>query len=249
MKWGLILSHQKVPLRLLKYPLLFSGITFLITIIYCYVIVKNIKAHEQERFNHFVTQVERNITFRMQTYINALVQTKSMFAASNEVTRSEFKRYVSSLDFLKNYPGIQGIGFAKKIEQRHLKEHIKKIQAEGFPQYKVWPDQDRPLYFSIVYLEPFDWRNQRAFGYDMFTEPVRRMAMEKAMETGLPAVSSKVTLVQETKSEEQPGFLIYVPVYLNAADISTIEMRRRNLLGFIYAPFMLLSAPMIFSKK
>ena len=40
-------------------------------------------------------------------------------------------------------------------------------------------------------------RNQVAIGFDMFTEAVRRQAMETARDTGSPAASGRVILVQE----------------------------------------------------
>jgi CHASE1-domain containing sensor protein len=231
------LFKKQYSLKILKYPLLFSGITFLVTLSYSYLIVKNIKAHEKERFDDFVTQLNRNISFRMQTYINALTQTKSMFSASDNVSRKEFQRYVENLDFLKSYPGIQGIGYSKKIDAKDLNKHEREVRAEGFKDYKVWPEGDRSEYFTILYLEPFNWRNKRAFGFDMSTESIRKAAMEKARDTGLAAVTGKVTLVQETTEEMQSGFLIYIPFYKNHADLSSMELRRRNLSGFIYAPF------------
>lgn len=75
-------------------------------------------------------------------------------------------------------------------------------------------------------MEPFDERNKRAFGYDMFSENVRRKAMTRARDTGLPALSGKVILKQETDSDVQNGFLLYVPVYKN-----------KNIFGYVYAPF------------
>lgn len=47
----------------------------------------------------------------------------------------------------------------------------------------------------------------------MFSESVRRKAMARARDTGLPALSGKVILKQETDTDVQNGFLLYVPVY------------------------------------
>ena len=52
------------------------------------------------------------------------------------------------------------------------------MQGEGLADFKVWPDYPRDEYHAIIYLQPADHRNQRAIGYDMFTESVRREAME-----------------------------------------------------------------------
>ena len=40
----------------------------------------------------------------------------------------------------------------------------------------------------------------------MYQESVRRAAMNKALETNAPAMSGKITLVQEIDEDVQPGF-------------------------------------------
>jgi signal transduction histidine kinase len=82
-----------------------------------------------------------------------------------------------------------------------------------------------------------DWRNLRAFGFDMFTEKIRRDAMERAWISGDATVSGRVTLVQETEKNQQPGFLLYVPVYRPGASIRTEQDKRKALMGFVYSPF------------
>src|SRR5262249_14430334 len=110
------------------------------------------------------------------------------------------------------------------------------IRAEGFPDYRIWPEGEREIYAPVIYLEPFDWRNKRAFGFDMFSEPVRRLAMERARDTGLPAISGKVTLLQDAELASRLGFLMYVPVYREPQPM-TSEERRAHLLGYVFSPF------------
>src|SRR5690606_23041865 len=82
---------------------------------------------------------------------------------------------------------------------------------------------------------PLDDRNRAAIGYDMFTDPVRRDAMRRAAQTGEPAASGKVILVQEIREDVQAGFLIYVPVY--SKEPANANVGEDNLFGYIYAPF------------
>jgi CHASE1-domain containing sensor protein len=58
-------------------------------------------------------------------------------------------------------------------------------------------------------LEPFGGRNLRAFGYDMYSEPIRRRAMERARDNGELAYTGKVILIQETEADLQAGMLAY----------------------------------------
>jgi len=132
---------------------------------------------------------------------------------------------------------VQGIGFSEVIPPHQLDAHIARIRAEGFPDYTVRPPGERALYSAIIFLEPFRDRNLRAFGFDMFSEPVRRAAMERARDTNIPVLSGKVELVQEAGNGVQAGTLMYVPVYRNDVAIDTVEQRRAALLGWAYSPY------------
>lgn len=175
---------------------------------------------------------------RLRLYENSLLGGQGLFAASGgTVGREAWRGYVDKLDLHNRYPGIQGIGFTLRVPAPVKQAHVAAIRAQGFPDYEIRPSTEREEYHSIIYLEPFRDRNLRAFGYDMFSEPVRRAAMEKARDTGLPAMSGKVTLVQETTEDIQAGFLMYVPVYRGGGTPETVEDRRSALLGFVYSPF------------
>ncbi|HYA40133.1 MAG TPA: response regulator, partial [Syntrophobacteraceae bacterium] len=63
----------------------------------------------------------------------------------------------------------------------------------------------------------------------------RRTALEQARDTGEPAVTERITLVQETG--EQFGFLIFVPVYREGMPTETVEQRREALKGFALGVF------------
>ncbi|WVM88525.1 CHASE domain-containing protein [Halopseudomonas pachastrellae] len=99
------------------------------------------------------------------------------------------------------------------------------------------PPGPRPFYTAILYLEPFKGRNLAAFGYDMFSEPVRREAMQAAAESGETRVTGPVRLLQETHGEVQAGILMYTPIYHRGASLETSEQRQRALRGFVYSPY------------
>src|SRR6185503_11232061 len=90
----------------------------------------------------------------------------------------------------------------------------------------------------ILYLEPANTANQKAIGFDMASEDVRRKAMEAARDSGNPTASGKVELVQEQYlGGNQKGFLIYAPVYRKGVPIDTVDERRQALIGFVYSPY------------
>ncbi len=198
--------------------------------------VANLEVGET-RFDTRVLRVRTAIEARMAAYEQVLQGGVAFFDASEQVDRSAWSRYVAGLRVGENFPGIQGIGFSVRVTPADTAAHIRQIRAEGFPDYTIWPDGDRPVYTAIIYLEPFDFRNRRAFGFDMMSEPTRRAAMQRARDTGAAAMSGKVILKQETNEDVQAGFLTYLPVYQKGLPVATTEDRRAALLGYVYSPF------------
>ncbi|HJW55986.1 MAG TPA: CHASE domain-containing protein, partial [Burkholderiaceae bacterium] len=174
---------------------------------------------------------------RMNAYEQILRGLRGLFAGSTEVTHDEFHSYVSALRLDEHYPGVQGVGYAEIVPKAQKASHVDAIRKKGFPEYKINPEDERDFYTSIVEIEPFSGMNLRAFGYDMYTNPVRRAAMMLARDQGKAALSGKVTLVQEGEQGVQPGFLMYLPVYRRGMPTETVENRRAAIVGWVYAPF------------
>ena len=222
---------------LLPYLILLLGLAF--TVLVYYYFSKLTYEQDQSRFQRSVQEIEDKINLRVQTSVALLRAGTGLFAASETVKIDEFDRFVQQIELQKNYPGIHGIGFSRRFSAKDLPAVEAQLRRSGFPEFRVWPDYPRDEYHAIVYLQPQNQRNRVAMGFDMFTEPVRREAMERARDNGTPAASGRVVLIQEKTEPLNPqaGFLIYAPVYREGATISSEADLRNALLGFVYSPF------------
>lgn len=195
---------------------------------------------EQEaraRFNHAVELAKESLLDRMTAYQAILRAGAGLMTSSDEVTRAEWRQFHDALKIESIYPGIQGLGYTAVLSPDQKDAFEAAVRREGFQEFEIKPAGKRARYSAILYLEPFDWRNQRAFGYDMLSEPVRAEAMDRARDTGDLAMSGHVTLVQETERDVQPGVLLYMPVYRPDRPHATVDERRAALLGYVYSPF------------
>lgn len=192
---------------------------------------------KQARFEEVVHDAYSALDERLKMNMNSLVQTRGLFTSVHDLTARQFREYVENMRVTEVYGGIQGIGFAPRLNEREVRRKTRAMRNSGFETYEVWPAGARAEYYPILYLEPLDWRNHRALGFDMYSHPVRRAAMDRARDTGEPSMTAKVRLVQETERDAQLGFLVYVPVYDLTYPISTVEERRRALIGFVYSPY------------
>lgn len=212
-------------------------VSLLSTGIGTFYVKQEIEVKVRQEFDIVSSEIKNKIEIRLHAQEQMLRSGSAFFENSVEVTREEWRTYVEHQKIEKNLPGIQGIGFSKIIPPAELQKHIQTIRREGFPDYTIKPVGEREVYTSIIFLEPFSGRNLRAFGYDMYTDPVRRRAMEVSRDYDRATLSGKVILVQETETEIQAGVLMYVPVYKNSLPIGSVEERRKAIIGWIYSPF------------
>ena len=191
----------------------------------------------RQQFNDRMIAFSTLLEDAMRSYQQVLRAGAAAVNAMPGVTRGQWHNFVRDLSPDDFYPGIRGIGYVKRLRSTEIEAFVAEQRREGRPDYRFHPEGARDDYTSIVYLEPDDWRNRRAVGYDMFSEPRRRYAMEQARDSGRPAVSRKVTLMQETGEDVQPGTLAFMPIYVNGVTPETIEARRAALAGYVYGAF------------
>lgn len=191
----------------------------------------------RQQFQMLGEKVTEAIRKRLRDHEQILLGGAGLFDAVENVSREQWRTYVERLLLPDRYPGIQGVGFSQAIPQAERDAHVARIRAQGYPDYDIHPPGQRDLYTSIVFLEPFLRRNLAAFGYDMYSEPTRRRAMQRAARLGETSITGKVTLLQETHGKVQAGVLLYVPVYRPNAPLTTPEQRMQALIGFVYSPY------------
>lgn len=208
------------------------------TLFAAYIVEQRLIEDAKKRFSFSADQLTQKIHERLHTYEIVLEGCSALFRASDDISRQDWHDYIENLHLEQNIPGTQGIGFNQLIPKDKLLEHIAHVRAEGFLEYRIRPETPRDVYTSIVYIEPFVGKNLNAFGYDTFSEPIRRAAMEKARDTGKPALTRKITLVQEEgNTRMQAGTIMYAPVYQKNMPTKILEQKRAALIGWASVPY------------
>ena len=227
--------------EILRHPLIAWGALFcslLLTAAAGHILTTNISRSVQDRFAADIADIEIAIRDRMAHHRIALeAGVGFVHIAEDRLDQHIWKDFVDTLNLDENLPGLLGYGYAEMLQPGEVDDYISRMRNLGFRNFKVKPAGERDVYSSISFLEPFNKRNSRAHGFDMYSEATRRTAMEKARDTGEPAISGRVTLVQEIDADVQAGFLMYVPVYRKGMPTATQQQRRLALKGFVYSPF------------
>ena len=171
---------------------------------------------------------------RSNTNAAYLRSSAALFATQQIVEAPLFRTFIKQLHLEGRYVGSDGIGWAMKMDRGSVPMVEAIMRAGSKPQFSVWPKpgKDTASVVPVMFLEPDSDRNRRAIGFDMYSEPLRRAAMNLAERSGQPTATGQVVLTQEARPGAAAGFLVYMPVY----SLQT-EGSRRKLRGFVYSPF------------
>jgi signal transduction histidine kinase len=223
-------------------PALVLAAGLLLSLAAAWLVAASGRARAQARFENASQGAADRIRARLESHAALLYGAAALFVASDRVGAANFSRYVDHLELADRFPGVRAVGYSERLgawagASAVQAARLTDVRARGSEASRLWPDAPRDEQHAIVFLEPLDARNRAALGYDMYSEPVRRAAMARARDTGRPAASGGVTLVQEIDGRPQRGFLMYLPVYAPGAPLASVAERRAALRGFAYAAF------------
>ncbi len=191
----------------------------------------------RSQFDFALRETVSRVEQRIHGYEQMLRGVQSLFATTALSNRVAMHNYVDSLQLDANFSGVQAIGLVDWIPARHKSEHLIGMRSVGFVDYAIDPDGMRDVYAPIVQREPYVGRNRAPVGIDIWVDPVRRLALEKARDSGMPAISGKVELKLDDRNKAPPGFVMYLPIYEQDRSHDTVEDRRTHLIGWVYASF------------
>lgn len=194
---------------------------------------KALRAQLDFSLRETVSRVEQ----RMAAYEQLLRGVQGLFATTALDNRDAFHTYVDTLQLDANFSGIQVIGAIAQVAAADKAAHVRAMRRLGSSHYAIRPDGERPVYTPIIQREPFDGRNPLLLGQDPWTDPARRLAMERARDSGMAAITGKVRVGTESNPDSRPGFLMYLPIFAAGQPRNSVAQRRANLIGWVYASF------------
>jgi PAS domain S-box-containing protein len=201
------------------------------------------RQHEIEKLAevNFIRSVERvssDVKGRFARQVAALEGMRGLYAASENVGREAFKNYVDSRDLPNKFPGVRGFGFIQRVTREGLNTYIAQARSDGAPQFALrqLADRSHDDLYVVKFAEPAA-NNAGAIGLDIGSEPIRRSALQRAIDTGEPALTAAITLVQDQR--KTPGLLLFLPVYARGLNPSTVEQRRAALVGVLSCQIVL----------
>lgn len=175
----------------------------------------------------------------MFRHIDASEALAGLYEASQEVDPDEFRSFASGL--LKQHADIQAIMWAPAVPAEALPDWQRQAREQGVTNFvvvehdargRVIPAGPREVYFPVFYLQP-PQGNEAMLGFDVMGDPVYRLALAEARDSGRITASPPAHL----RAESDGGLLLARAIYRKQAQIDTPELRRAALEGFVLQLF------------
>jgi PAS domain S-box-containing protein len=187
----------------------------------------------------------KDIKFRMQSLLSSHVQFSqscaSFFMSSDSVTKDDWKGFIEKSKIAENLKGFQGIAYVMIVPNNQMENHIRRFKDVLFNGYTVFPSSVEEVYTPIVFIEPLQGKNRKALGFNISTNPLMRIAIEKARDSNKTILTDKVTLIQEGTPKTSPGFVMYSPIYKKNSPLNTINERRLAIKGWAASSFRMVN--------
>lgn len=151
------------------------------------------------------------IESRINLHLSLLRATHAFIEARRgSVSRDEFATFVDGLNLDTTYTGLRGIGILMPA-RRGDDAMIASIIERGYGlERTIQPPSQSDLRTPIVMFEPANDGSLAALGYDMYSDPARRPAIEAAMQASGAHATGYVELGRTTGGPTFAGFLVFL---------------------------------------
>ncbi|MFP5467729.1 MAG: CHASE domain-containing protein, partial [Gammaproteobacteria bacterium] len=187
------------------------------------------------RLNDALQQFEQQLSDAVTQYAVLLRSVRGSIVShgTDWVDPGDFRRFVLSQDMAVSFASAHGFGFARRVAPEAVEDFVQKVRGQGFPGYQTsdqMPGQgDRWL---VQLLEPRE-HQEREIGLDLATVPERRLAAQRAMESGREAITPPIDILA-AGGQTHRVLSIMLPVYRTGAMFEDAGSRRAAGVGWVY---------------
>ena len=180
--------------------------------------------HEADRIHYakfiqIVNKGHESLSTRFDRYVQGLKNTKALWEARGQPSSAEFKKYVQTIDWQKQFDGAQNIGFA---------------------EYRNIPSGDSDFQMNVKMIE-----SQNSFlaslGENFEKNDLKREAAYNSMIQGQVGITQRIDFMHN--QIQKSGFIMFMPIYKSKFEDQDATqapiLRQKYLMGWIFVPFVM----------
>jgi len=230
------------PRQLWRSRLKTVGIPLLLScalVVNVFIVASHSEQQKIERaFQESAKEIADNLFSGFSKHIDALIPLKGLYIASDSVSAEDFRLFTAGLISGEN--GIAALSWDQKVLDSERKAYEQQLITQGFQDFRISErNSDNELvrapthdqYVVVTYIEPYS-KNSLAHSFNVISESSRKNAIAFANNTGMPAMTAPLRLLQ---TNNELSYLIFMPVYQTLDVPKSTEMREQLLRGYVTA--------------
>jgi diguanylate cyclase (GGDEF)-like protein len=213
----------------------FIGIALTVTA--AYVVSRGEQRNAKLAFDVAAENRTRVLQAGLNEYLTKLGASQAMFNSVDEkISRREFENYANAL--LRFSSSIQTLSWLPRVRPEERAAFELAAARDGVPNYHIqnraldgsfFPAGPQDEYFPVLFSTVP--KKSPLYGLDMSPHPTTRAQMDQARDNARLGFYQLPNLASAPGT--QHGFVFLLPVYRQGVPNSTVEDRRRNLIGFV----------------
>ena len=188
---------------------------------------------ERARFAQAAPAAIEQTRSRLAVYLAMLKGVGALFSTSETVSPSELSSYFGRLNIHgdETSRGMDGVGVIWRVASGERASHEVKIRTK-YPNYKISSKRTNETVYPIIYFEALGPTPNKALGWDVAENDIRRAALLRAETTREVTISARTQLLYADGTRGAPGFVVYVPIF--GPKSNSGESR---VIGFVFGAF------------
>lgn len=193
-----------------------------------------LRTQENQTINEEMAILEDAIQTRLHTSQVLLSAGVGLFDGSEAVSREEWGRFFEKFNIPERFIGVSTVGYVPIVRHADRAMFEATVKGEGYADFTIRPPGDRSVYAPVMYDERYTSSAASSLGYDEYSDPVRRRAMEAAAASGNIVMTDKLQF-----ADGIDGVILYMPVYARGVTFTSVDDRQAALRGYVYVSLRL----------
>ena len=167
----------------------------------------------------------------------SLLRAAQAFLSVNQgaVSRQQYADFIGALDLDHTYTGLRGIGFMRLATPANATDVAAYLASQYPSRGASWQPSAADRQLPVVLFAPL--QETTGIGYDMYSDPPRRPALEAALRDGAMHATGQVQLGKVGGAQPFAGFLVFLALRPEPQQDETTGSTGAPVEGVVYAAF------------
>jgi diguanylate cyclase (GGDEF)-like protein/PAS domain S-box-containing protein len=197
---------------------------------------QRVSREAEVRFGYQAVQARQLLERHVQDNVALLTGLGGLFDASERLDRDEFRQYLDGFDIAQRYRGVRQVSLARQVrgsERAAFEDRMRQdrsLDTRGQAAFAIHPPGERDQYLVVAYLEPLVG-NERALGFDLYSDPARGAMLEYTRDRGRVTASGPVAPVADAANPSVVA--LRMPLYRRGMPTQSVAQRRAAFTGML----------------